>query len=296
MSKRWLIVGAALAGLFTAGLAPVQAAAEPTAPQAAAAPARNNSIDEPVYFLKGYSKGDPPGVNCGNYWGPALKFFKVEGWRGPRHTVAFYANDRNCSIRIARGSTATSIRELGRRLAWDIHRRYSTQGKSVDLIGHSMGGLIARAALTGVQKQLPGWPPYIYVEDVATLGAPHDGMALGYFCLAAQLSRQCKEMRPGSGFLDWTDENPQSAQGTDWTLIGADDDGVVGWSALRMRAGHRVWYTGNNAGWSHGALNDITTGTYAMIYENPPEVAQEKKEGAAPVRAAMNSLYWWKNW
>ncbi|MHC3455708.1 esterase/lipase family protein [Streptomyces prasinus] len=200
-------------------------------------------------------------------------------------------------MQIARGSAEVSLRTLGKKLAWDIYRRYSRHGKSVDIISHSMGGLIARAALTGVERKLQGWPPYLYVEDVATLGTPHAGAAIGYACLVGRQSRQCKQMRPGSAFLNWAAHNPQSTQGTDWTLIGARDDGLVGMSALRMRGvGHRVWYNGNNPGWNHGSLNEITTGRYRMVYENPPATAVEDPNGAAPARAAMNSLYWWRNW
>jgi hypothetical protein len=38
-----------------------------------------------------------------------------------------------------------------------------------------MGGLVIRSALLIVQRNTPGWPPYLYVEDVITLATPHKG-------------------------------------------------------------------------------------------------------------------------
>ncbi|MFJ2591339.1 esterase/lipase family protein, partial [Streptomyces sp. NPDC087538] len=56
---------------------------------------------------------------------------------------------------------------------------YSAKGQTVDLVGHSMGGLIIRAALAGYAKGDPTWPDTLYVEDVVTLGTPHKAAWLG---------------------------------------------------------------------------------------------------------------------
>ncbi|GAA4803048.1 esterase/lipase family protein [Streptomyces ziwulingensis] len=288
MIRRWSAFLAAAIAALVLGTAAVPAQA---------APARDDSNTEAVYFVKGYSKGSPPGANCKTYWKPATAAFTQWGWQGKLHTVGFYTRDRGCSVTIARRGTDASLRSLGRALAKDIYRRYTSKGKSVDLVGHSMGGLIVRAALTGVQQKLPGWPTKLYVEDVVTLGTPHDGLSTlaGIGCSLAYGTRQCQDMRHESSFLDWAAQSPQGTQGTDWTLIGAADDDVVDDSALRMSASHDVWYPGSN-GWSHGALTDITTGTYAMNYRNWPTPPLETQNGAAPIRAAMNALYWEKDW
>ncbi|MER6910804.1 hypothetical protein ABT354_03895 [Streptomyces sp. NPDC000594] len=262
-----------------------------------AVPPRDNSVNEPVYFLKGYMgvRESGTGVSCLDSWAPARNFFKREGWSGPLHLVGFYAGDTNCNVSIASGDKNTSIRELGRNLAWDIHNRYSRYGKSVDLIGHSMGGLIARAAVTGVQRRLSGWPDYIHVEDAVTIATPHEGLFPSRFCVLFQPTTQCREMRPNSPFLNWAGKNPQSAQRTDWTVIGAADDYYLDQSALGMSAKHQVWYHAGN-GWAHETVNEVTRGTYRQVYQNRPARPVFKRNGAAPVRAAMNALYWSENW
>jgi hypothetical protein len=52
-------------------------------------------------------------------------------------------------------------------------------GRTVDVVGYSMGGLIIRGAITGTRNPPSGqgWPPYIYAEDVRRLATPHDGTA-----------------------------------------------------------------------------------------------------------------------
>jgi triacylglycerol esterase/lipase EstA (alpha/beta hydrolase family) len=47
------------------------------------------------------------------------------------------------------------------KLGWEIYNRYSRYGIAVDVVGHSMGGLVIRAMLTGNQRHLSGWAPYV---------------------------------------------------------------------------------------------------------------------------------------
>lgn len=116
-----------------------------------------------------------------------------------------------------------------------------------------MGGLILAAALTGTKKKdtgtsiEKGWPPYLYVANVVTISPPFNGgrfwPGVGCSALAAG-KEQCQETTGGSEFLKWLIPNPQGAQGTDWTLIGTDDDDIVeSDSALSWHgAGHYVQY------------------------------------------------------
>lgn len=81
-----------------------------------------------------------------------------------------------------------------------------------------MGGLVIRAAITGVQKHEAGWPPYLYIEDVSTLSTPHRGAPAAVFGCAIQNTQQCRDMHWSSDptsrsvFFNWINENPQSAQ------------------------------------------------------------------------------------
>jgi pimeloyl-ACP methyl ester carboxylesterase len=257
---------------------------------AGAAPARDDSANEPVYLIHGFSL---EGYQSCTGWNSAISGMRSYGWTGPLHTVAYYAGDTNCDVRIGSGSRDTSVQELGRQLAWDIYNRYSVNGVSVDLVGHSMGGLVARAALTGVARGLTDWPPHLYVEDVATLGTPHAGTSWAYLCFY----RQCGDMRPGSAFLSWAYPSPQSAQGTDWTLAGSEDDEVVSAdSAIGMDAGHKVRYA-SGTGLQHSDLRTVTSGSFQQSYWNYHDPTwRSTASGAAPVRVANNGLYFWSQW
>lgn len=292
---------AVLTTLAISGATAAAASSGNTPGKAAAAPARDDSTNEPVYFLKGYlgASSDATGTDCLDGWRPARDLMRNEGWSGPLHLVGYYKGDINCDVEIAAGDKNVSIKELGRLLAWDIYDNYSKNGQSVDLIGHSMGGLIAQAAITGVEQKLEGWPDYIYVEDAVTIAAPHRGLTFAYFCGLFERTQQCRDMRPGSDFLDWAGNNPQSARGTDWTLIGSADDQYAYRSSLGMtQADHKVRYWAGNEGWNHANINEQITGTFTMQYRNQPGTGLWEYDpgGAAPARVAMNALYWSEKW
>src|SRR5262249_51798749 len=153
-------------------------------------------------------------------------------------TWCFYSKDINCDLKNGHDRN-TSIKVLGQELAQEIWDHFSRYGIPVDVVAHSMGGLIIRAAIKGTQAHEAGFPPYLYVEDVSTLSTPHRGTA-NWGSTFVCSDQQCQDMKPGSSFFSWLGatyngyqpgENPQSAMGTDWTLIGFDDDQVVSaWS------------------------------------------------------------------
>jgi len=279
--------------------APIQAAAAPL--QAAAKPPRNNGLNEPIYWVHGWQKGDRPSANCATTWNPAINRYRALGARGAQHTVAYYKNDKSCNTRIGSFNNITSIRELGRMLAWDIYNRYSRRNVSVDAVGHSMGGLIIRTAITGTQNRWSGFPPRLYVEDVTTISTPHTGSTPAALCG----SGQCAQMKKGSAFLKTLTKNPQSAQGTDWTLIGSGDDDTVNWqsavssnsrAAGYIAAGHRVVYI-SKQGLEHSTIYKKTAGAYKLRYWNFYQNRWiNQARGAAPVVVARNANFYWRNW
>lgn len=228
------------------------AVAEP----AQAAPARTNNKTNVVYFVHGYTGAGRH--DCEEVWGAAKARFRYHAWRGPLRTWGYYARNVRCTANYA-GSVNVPIREVGRRLAWDIYNNYTRRGVKADIVAHSMGGLVARAAIRGVQTHTSGFPPSIYVEDVITLSTPHTGTNWARFCT----NYQCRDMRPGSAFLSWAGQGPQSTMGTDWTLIGADDDDTItSGSATGMTAnvGHRLIYC-SGQGIEHNVIMKKTTGS-----------------------------------
>ncbi|HEX6544245.1 MAG TPA: hypothetical protein VF040_20990, partial [Ktedonobacterales bacterium] len=138
---------------------------------------------------------------------------------GTLHTVGFYNNDSNCSYNLNKLDPSTGQRwdplvtgtyacsytnepyfggaynpdsdgtyneHIGRlacRLAWLIWDEFTSKGKPVVVVAHSMGGLIIRDALYLASRK-PGSPPlpsglypdHLLVPAVVTLATPHIGL------------------------------------------------------------------------------------------------------------------------
>ncbi|MEU5609234.1 hypothetical protein AB0H03_10965 [Streptomyces sparsogenes] len=286
MRKRWRALIGSVAALLSLSLSgPVSAATATTAG------IRADSASDPVYFVPGYDRDDKPGVDCNEYWKPLPEAMRGWGWTGKFHKVGFYAGDTDsCDVRLAKGGQDVGIVELGRQLANHIHDNYTSKGQTVDLVGHSMGGLVARAALTGVQRKADGFPDSLLVDDVVTFDTGHKGVGLTEFCSTAQ----CRDMRSGSNFLTrWALDNPQGKGGTDWTLLSLNEfwfDRVSERSALGMNAAHFVHYYADSS-LGHGNMPNKTTGTYRLRYRNAPDGWVVQRRGAAPGRVAANALY-----
>lgn len=260
-------------------------------------PRRADGRTEPVYFVPGHTSAI--GHNCsGNYWGQAMNALRGWGWTGDFHTVGFYANDVNCSDQIGRHDRGTGLEIIGRELAWDIYSEYSWRGVSVDAIGHSMGGLIVRAAIHGTQARWPGYPPFILVEDAVTLGTPHLGTPWALNVVACGTVVQCVQMREGSDFLNSLGQNPQSAQGTDWTAIGSEDDLIVQIdSATGIAVGHKTKYLdGMNIG--HSDLPHNVSGQWRQVYWNyqVPSTWYLLNTGGSVIASASNAMHNWDRW
>lgn len=169
------------------------------------------------------------GSNCASNFGALEQSLRDQGFTGDIVTVAFYDSDTNCDVDLADFgsiSNSTSWRDLSKVFSTFVHETYTSQGVIVDVLGHSMGGLIVRGAVLGSSRGEPGFSPPLKVEDGVTLAAPHDGAAwYSSFCLWGQ----CAGLKPGNADLDWLQEvgDPQGVGGTEWTAYGSSSDGVV---------------------------------------------------------------------
>jgi hypothetical protein len=288
----------------------------PTCPVASGI-SRANHTTNPVYLVHGYE--DPYTGNgysdCGYTWGGAINQFRsgtgAPALTGPMWTVKYYGGDINCAITISTGDQTVPLKDLGAALAREINFRYSRFGVPVDLVGWSSGGLITRAAVWGTQNHDAGYPSYVYVEDAVTLGSPHDGIYFPYAtaCAAANSDwanshpfsnpLQCVDMEGGSTLLNWLNQNsnPQSAMGTDWTLIGSDADDVVsGPSATSMAlAGHKVIYN-DSAGIGHESYPRTTTGAFgAQVWQYTDPTWKSYTLGS-PIEQTHKALYYNHDW
>jgi triacylglycerol esterase/lipase EstA (alpha/beta hydrolase family) len=207
-----------------------------------------------------------------------IRTFEALGHTGPKYTIGYYHDDANCNSSIddhgdhsahhggghvdGSHTADTPIEHLGYHLAWHIYDQHSRFGEPVDIVAHSMGGLMIRYAIAQTEHHEPGFPPYLLVEDVVTLGTPHGGARLAGLCrgplVPGMCTPQAREMRAGSAFLKWLEENawaPQGIGGTDWTTMGSDDDNTVAADRAAatdrdrdpvdkyMHSSHKVWYT-----------------------------------------------------
>ncbi|MFI6322427.1 esterase/lipase family protein [Nonomuraea sp. NPDC050556] len=182
--------------------------------------------------------------DCAGGWKSAKDLLLANGWTDV-YTFGYYGGDKNCDLKFD-GTTDTRIQEVGRQLAWTVYYFYSGRGVAIDIMAHSMGGLVTRAAIEGVRRYgaavaatdvstlsasawPSGWPPYLYIEDVVTLGTPHKGIdsILGG-TLCPFTHEQCSDMKAGSGFLSWLGGLKSSAMGTDYTILGSAYDDTVG--------------------------------------------------------------------
>ncbi|MFC9976117.1 hypothetical protein ACFVH6_35015 [Spirillospora sp. NPDC127200] len=247
------------------------------------------AVAEPVYLVHGVQWSG--GSDCARAWGTAGAELRRYGFRGPIVTWGYYKADRNCTRRYD-GSLNTTIKELGRRLAWDVHLNHSRRNRPVSVLGHSMGGLITAAALAGVRKyggRSTAWPPYLLVRNAVTLGTPFRGVTCGHTYV------QCTDLRAGSRFLRWLAAfpDPQGRSGTDWTLMAAEDDTrVPPASGLAAAARHKVRYlAGQRLG--HSALHlRGGGGRYRLRHsDDAGRTYRTTSGGTAPLRLAAAALY-----
>jgi pimeloyl-ACP methyl ester carboxylesterase len=110
-----------------------------------------------------------------------------------------------------------TLQALASDLAQQIREHLATTGAAdVHLVGHSYGGLIARAAVQS------GWLRGA-VANLVTVAAPHRGAPLARL---DRISAASAAMRPGSPQLAWLDSGTVPA-GTRFTTVVAGDDRIV---------------------------------------------------------------------
>jgi hypothetical protein len=300
----WLARRFALVVAFTLATIAIQLAIAP------AAKARTDDRNKPVVLVHGL-ENDPRdgfGWDCDYYWGRMIDYLRIRGWSNTINPVTYYENDTVCNPRNTvngqasvltsnislygsnnwyfnsdgergTGHTANaSIRHLAQHFAWFLYETYGKNGQTVDVVAHSMGGLIVRYAINAVEKGFRDFPPRILIEDAVTLGTPHGGAnQLTNLCGVVQSYVQCKEMSgespsvspfPGITVQTLDSElirylktealNPQGEGGTQWSLLGSNQDVVVSEeSAVFMNAEYRVIYIDENILHFHFDSGDV---------------------------------------
>jgi Putative serine esterase (DUF676) len=259
----------------------------------------------PILFVHGYNNSTGcPSVNEA-MWNNLKNDLVEDGWTGPKREIGFYSCDSTvastdwidgygshsvyyatspCSPVCSTHENGTSghlshnrntdLRHLAYHLAWFIYQNYSKNGQSVQLVAHSMGGLIVRWMLYAEQNNSTigqsVFPPVLYVQDVYTISTMHNGVVYAFL----SSTWQAQQMQRGSSFITAINatssgRDPQATNGTDWTTMGnypSDTDLVVSdTSAVHMDGGHKLLYI--TPRYSHGgSLNDINESWDALTY------------------------------
>ena len=192
------------------------------------AAARTDDRSKPVLLVHGYN-ATSNSTNCGADFDTMIAQLRSQGFTGPMVRVGFYSGDVNCDVNLrSYGSfgDSSSWKQIAKALSHYVSREYTSRGVAVDIVGYSMGGLIGRGAVWGAQKAESGFSAPIDVEDVVTLGTPHNGAAwYSSLCLWGQ----CTSLKPGATDLSWLNQNgnPQGRFGTEFTTIGSNGDAVT---------------------------------------------------------------------
>lgn len=259
----------------------------------AAAPPRSDTKDKAVLLVHGRDNYDMAG-----YASLRNLYLNTYGFTGGVHRVGYYGGECNVEHRAEHhgshdkhfggngehssktgcvsGTTqvhdlSTDIRHIAYHVAWMIREHWTTSGKAVDYVGHSMGGLLVRYAIA--KEGATDFPAYLYVEDVTTFGTPHGGLGTGW-CKLSPWS-DVRQMCSDSSFMTWLDanaQNPQSDWATDWTLMGSDCDGWVAWNlAVDMDAAHKVVAVSPCLGHSDYYKDVGTTDNAVMDYMDKPD-------------------------
>ncbi len=131
----------------------------------------------PVVFVHGLGGGP------GNFL-PMRTYFRALG----RTRTYALALPPNCGVEVLGGVLADTL-EAAARL---------TKDGAVDVVAHSLGGLVARAALLELERRgAPAEGPRCSVRTLVTLGTPHSGSHLARYANTTTTN----DLRPGSPIL-----------------------------------------------------------------------------------------------
>lgn len=181
----------------------------------------------PILFVHGFNIFGLP-EDCKHDWATMESTLAANGYTGQMQTISYYFDDTNCDVKTSpKGSILTPIEDLSKDLAWYIYDQYSSQNVDIDIVAHSMGGLLVRYALYRVAAGDSTFPPYLKVPHVATMGTPFTGYStIAELCHVIPVNVQCWEMFPLSSFIEDLKNPlalvPQALNGTLWSSIGSN--------------------------------------------------------------------------
>jgi hypothetical protein len=265
-----------------------------------------------VLLVHGFNAGSIMDCNKSSEFGTLESFLFNNGFSLVA-SVGFYNADYDCNEYLAGesshctgwydsgnndGTVNEDIRHTTCLLAWFIWDYWTSHGNSIEVIAHSMGGILIRQAMIDT-PYVTQFPPYLYISDVATAGSPHQGISSGSAfissidpgiacpgnCVEIAQMEQTNAMMSNMNSKTWRSgfgRDPQGSGGTDWTTMSSDYDDVLnpscdlgtyetlgapmgtvtiyGLCGLMPGATHFVDYPGSSPKYTHGGyLVDTNT-------------------------------------
>lgn len=259
-----------------------------------------------VVFVHGLDKKAGSGSqshDCASYFAELLGDFPSRGYGGDLHTVGYYDGNTNCTHRLhdygdpsahyGDGSNSltsgTSIRHVGYRFAWYLWHEHTSQGRVAGIVSHSMGGLVSRYAVGMTAAGHPDFPPSASVRNLVTVGTPHTGAGVAWFCYSVQ----CVELRPGSATLAEINAADSGSSGVLNRIAVASyyDEAVSESSATAMPAA--AWVSYDYPWYSHSGLLRDTSQTVDAAYRYSDAAGNEGSVSWGPRSGTM--IYTWSS-
>jgi uncharacterized protein (TIGR03437 family) len=227
----------------------------------AAVPA--GSTRPPVVLLNGWLTGFngtcPIATTSATTFGNLAQYLVQDG------VPVVYLFD-NCAV--DQGNTIEALgADLGKFLN-SIKYDSGAQVPQIDLVAHSMGGLIARAYLAGIQPNQTFLPPApTLVRKLALIATPNFGsFVAGNYVYSIAAGSQSAELAPGSAFL-WN-LNTWNQRGDD--LRGVDAIAVVGNAGSYTPALSSSYVLSN----ASDGLVSLTSAALGFAYGSPPSATR----------------------
>lgn len=258
--------------------------------------------DTDILLVHGY------GSNCAAM-NKAKNYFEDErGHDGAVKTLGYYANEKksDCTDTFKDDATTnTDIQYVARDLAKYVYKHYTKQDKPVNIVAHSMGGLVTRVALLGSGQHWddPNFPDKrLNVPNAVTLSTPHQGV----IDTDKHGTDQWQQMDPDSSFMTRLDRSDSKLNGdwncggsggctTDWTLVGSHEDGTVSYNSGidEGNPAHKKfgYQNADDSGEvNHGNIRELHSGCYDLHYwHSGGHPRHETKDGWAPLKTAYEA-------
>ena len=214
------------------------------------APARAGTAGPDVLYLHGVLNSTGcPGIKTATQAAPLATVLKAAGYTGTVKGVDFECGDSTGvdikpygTLAKAKYNVNARIEDVAYALAQYIKATYTDQGRTVSLVGHSMGGLIAGYAVKKYGAQ---------VASIVSISTPYGGFdeipagftPTSYVTMPTVCGQyvQCKEMVMGSPFLTELASFP--LPGTTITTIGGSPKDIFSFASTAATASqHNVNY------------------------------------------------------